>query len=181
MASRLERHAAPAARNPVRLFRKADEKPVFRPVEAAAGGQAGRRPGGGGTPRSWPPRPARFRNFSLFSFCTPPPPGLIRCPVDIFGMEPGQVPAIMVDGTLYWDASTTSVIRPEEEAGVRFSTSYTDGEPHAGPHPPPLWRSRRSYRCSDGSARSPKPAPPRSWPPRAAAIAFSWAAGGQSS
>ncbi len=49
--------------------------------------------------------------------------------VDIFGMEPGQVPAIMVDGTLYWDASTTSVIRPEEEAGVRFSTSYTDGEP----------------------------------------------------
>lgn len=48
--------------------------------------------------------------------------------VEIFGMESGQIPAIMVDGTLYWYSAEITVARPEE-LEVRGSTSSTEGEP----------------------------------------------------
>lgn len=48
--------------------------------------------------------------------------------VEIFGMESGQTPAIMVDGTVYRYDLAGAVIRPEESE-LRDSTSYTDGEP----------------------------------------------------
>ena len=48
--------------------------------------------------------------------------------VEFFGMERGQTPAIMVDGTVYWYWSETAVVRPDG-LEVRESTSRTQGIP----------------------------------------------------
>ena len=61
----------------------------------------------------------------------PPGEGAEEAPdaaVEIFGMEPGQTPAIMVDGTVYWLHSSHTVQNPEG-LEVRYSTSCIDGIP----------------------------------------------------
>ena len=48
--------------------------------------------------------------------------------VELFEMEEGQRPAIMVDGVLYWYTSATAVVRPDG-LEIRESTSSIDGVP----------------------------------------------------
>ena len=101
---------------------QADTPASSSPIECLPGATAGGESNGFGAPSG-----EEYNGEGL-----PQPPGAgcdeANAADEIFGMEEGRCPAIMVDGTLSWYTSAIVTACPDE-GDIRYSSSYVDGDP----------------------------------------------------